>query len=259
VGGEKQEAAVQAKISHEKGGTMYGWRGKIGLLVPSTNIPAEMDAHRLVPEGVSVTAGRVRFAGEVTVDTVRTHLGYLDEAADLLATAGVDVMVYGMTGGSLVKGPADDKALAEALQKRIGIPFITASTAMVEAFHSLGVRRVVCLAPYPGDFNTLLAQYFAAHDIQTVEIKTMNLKDVHQILRVTPYTQYEAVKTCHLAAADGVFLSATGWSTIDAIRLIEQDLGKPVVTAIQGGIWAALKQLGVRGRVPGFGRLLEEL
>ena len=43
---------------------MYGWRGKIGLLVPSTNIPAEMDAHRLVPEGVTVTTGRVRFAGE---------------------------------------------------------------------------------------------------------------------------------------------------------------------------------------------------
>jgi maleate cis-trans isomerase len=48
---------------------MYGWRGKIGLLVPSTNIPAEMDAHRLVPEGVSVTTGRVRFAGEVIVET----------------------------------------------------------------------------------------------------------------------------------------------------------------------------------------------
>jgi maleate isomerase len=250
---------VQAKIGREKGGAMYGWRGKIGLLVPSTNIPAEMDAHRLVPQGVSVTTGRVRFVGEVTVETVRTHLGYLDEAADLLATAGVDVMVYGMTGGSIVKGPAGDKELAKALQTRTGIPFITASAAMVEAFHVLGVRRVVCVAPYPGELNTLLAQYFEAHAIQTVEIKTMSLKDVRQILRVTPDMQYEVVKACQLAAADGVFLSATGWSTIDAIHLIEQDLGKPVVTAIQGGIWAALKQLGVRGGVHGFGRLLEEL
>jgi maleate isomerase len=238
---------------------MYGWRGKIGLLVPSTNIPAEMDAHRLVPEGVSVTTGRVRFVGEVTVETVRAHLDYLEEAADLLATAGVDVMVYGMTGGSIVKGPAGDKELAEALHKRTGIPFISASMAMVEAFRTLGVRRVVCVAPYPGELNTLLAQYFAAYDIQPVEIKTLNLKDVHQILNVTPYMQYEAVKGCDRAAAAGVFLSATGWSTIDAIRLVEQDLGKPVVTAIQGGIWAALRQLGVRQGVPGFGRLLEQL
>ena len=238
---------------------MYGWRGKIGLLVPSTNIPAEMDAHRLVPEGVTVTTGRVRFAGEVTVETVRAHLDYLEDAADLLATAGVDVMVYGMTGGSIVKGPAGDRELAETLHKRTGIPFISASTAMVEAFRTLGVRRVVCVAPYPGEFNTLLAQYFAAHDIQTVEIKTMHLQDVRQILRVTPYMQYEAVKECHLATADGVFLSATGWSTIDAIHHIEQDLGRPVVTAIQGGIWAALKQLGVRKGMSGFGRLLEQL
>jgi maleate isomerase len=238
---------------------MYGWRGKIGLLVPSTNIPAEMDAHRLVPEGVTVTTCRVRFAGEVTVETVRAHLDYLEDAADLLATAGVDVMVYGMTGGSIVKGPMGDQELAETIQKRTGIPFISASTATVDAFRTLGVRRVVCIAPYPGEFNTLLAQYFAAHDIETVEIKTMNLKDVGQILRVTPYMQYEAVKRCNLATAEGIFLSATGWSTIDAIHLVEQDLGKPVVTAIQGGIWAALKQLGVREVVPKFGRLLEQL
>jgi maleate isomerase len=238
---------------------MYGWRGKIGLLVPSTNIPAEMDAHRLAPEGVSVTTGRVRFAGEVTVATVRAHLDYLEEAVDLLATAGVDVMVYGMTGGSIVKGPVGDRQLAEALHKRTGIPFISASMAMVDAFHSLGVRRVVCVAPYPGEFNSLLGQYLMAHDIQTVEIKTMHLLDVRQILRVTPYMQYEAVKECNLDAAEGIFLSATGWSTIDAIRLIERALGMPVVTAIQGGIWAALKQLGVHESVQGFGRLLEQL
>lgn len=238
---------------------MYGWRGKIGVLVPSTNIPAEMDAHRLLPEGVSVTTGRVRFQGEVTVETVRRHLGYLDEAADLLATAGVDVMAYGMTGGSIVKGPAGDQELAGAILKRTGIPFITASAAMVEAFHALGVRRVVCVAPYPGEFNTLLAGYFEAHDIHTVEIKTMNLKDVRQILRVTPQMQYEAAKECNLAAADGVFISATGWSTIDVIRLIEEDLGKPTVSAMQGVIWAALKRLGVRAPVRGFGRLLEAL
>jgi maleate isomerase len=238
---------------------MYGWRGKIGLLVPSTNIPGEMDAHRLVPEGVSVTTGRVPFGGAVTVDTVRTQVDYLDQAADLVAGAGVDVTVYGMTGVSIAIGPEGDKALVAAQQKRHGIPFVTASAAMVEAFHALGVRRIVCVAPYSGDFQSLLSQYFAAHGIQTVENKTLNLKDVQEILRVTPYMQYEAVKTCNLAAADGVFISATGWSTIDAIRLIEQDLGKPVVTAIQGGIWAALKHLGVRGGVPGFGRLLEQL
>ena len=168
-------------------------------------------------------------------------------------------MVYGMTGGSIVKGPAGDRELAEALHARAGIPFISAAMAMVEAFRSLGVRRVVGVAPYPGEFNTLLAQYFAAHDIQTVEIKTMHLKDVRRILRVTPHMQHDAVKDCDVASADGVFLSATGWSTIDAIPLVEQDLGKPVVTAIQGGIWAALKHLGVRGGVPGFGRLLEQL
>ena len=90
----------------EKEERMYGWRGKIGLLVPSTNIPAEMDAHRLVPEGVAVTTRRVRFAGEVTVETVRAHLDYVEDAADLLASAGVDVMVYGIVSSRGRRGIA---------------------------------------------------------------------------------------------------------------------------------------------------------
>ena len=38
---------------------MYGWRGRIGLLVPAANTVVEPETARMVPEGVGVYATRL--------------------------------------------------------------------------------------------------------------------------------------------------------------------------------------------------------
>ena len=44
---------------------------------------------------------------------------------------------------------------------------------------------------------------------------------------------------------------------LDVAAQLEEDLGVPVVTANQAAFWAALRRLGLRDKVVGFGRLLE--
>jgi maleate isomerase len=38
---------------------MYGWRARIGLLIPSPNTTMEPEFNQVVPEGVSVHAERM--------------------------------------------------------------------------------------------------------------------------------------------------------------------------------------------------------
>jgi len=38
---------------------MYGWRGRLGLIVPSSNTTMEMELHDYLPEGVSLHTARV--------------------------------------------------------------------------------------------------------------------------------------------------------------------------------------------------------
>ena len=47
---------------------MYGWRGRIGLLVPSTNFAVEPEFNRAVPEGVSIHAARCVLNENVETD-----------------------------------------------------------------------------------------------------------------------------------------------------------------------------------------------
>ena len=45
-------------------------------------------------------------------------------------------------------------------------------------------------------------------------------------------------------------------STLAIIQVLEDDLGKPVISAASAMMWAALRAAGVNGQRPGYGRLL---
>jgi maleate isomerase len=46
--------------------------------------------------------------------------------------------------------------------------------------------------------------------------------------------------------------------TIATLATLEQDLGKPVISAASAMMWQALQLAGVRDGVPGYGRLLAQ-
>ena len=50
---------------------MYGWRGRIGLLVPSINTTMESEFWRIAPPGVSVHTARISGGREGTPETLR--------------------------------------------------------------------------------------------------------------------------------------------------------------------------------------------
>ena len=59
--------------------------------------------------------------------------------------------------------------------------------------------------------------------------------------------------------ADGILICSGALRTFEVIDLLERDLGLPVVTSNQAGLWAGLRLGKVREPVHGFGRLLETL
>lgn len=77
---------------------MYGWRSRLGLVVPSSNTTNEPEFYEHLPEGVSLHTARMRLenanaqAPEGMADKVERY-------TDLLTTADVDVVAYGVRPG----------------------------------------------------------------------------------------------------------------------------------------------------------------
>jgi maleate cis-trans isomerase len=84
--------------------------------------------------------------------------------------------------------------------------------------------------------------------------------DGHAFAGVTPERWLELAREHDRADADGIFLSCTNTTQIEAIEDIELALGKPVVNSNQAVLWGCLKRLGSRfdavPPTPRLGRLM---
>ena len=54
-----------------------------------------------------------------------------------------------------------------------------------------------------------------------------------------------------------MFISCTGLHVDGLIEPLEHELGKPVLTSNQCGLWGSLRALGIPDQLPGLGTLFQ--
>jgi len=75
---------------------------------------------------------------------------------------------------------------------------------------------------------------------------------------VNPAERYEWVHKQAPSNMDGVFIAGNGWSTIGVIAPLEEDLGRPVLSANQASLWYALRHAGVGAQVDDYGQVFKK-
>jgi maleate isomerase len=246
---------------------MYGWRARIGLIVPSTNSTIEVEFHRLVPEGVSVHTARMYLEWAQDEDTHNAHVIMNEDAmraARALATVNPNVIVYGCTGGSFFEGPDYHKALADELFHVSKVRVVTTSTAVLVALNTLGIRKVAVATPYPDALNEAEEEFLVNNGYEVKNLKGLGLLTTgtgmgpRRLGTTYPGDVYRHAIATDVPDSEGIFISCTDFRALDVVDKLEKDTGKPVITSNQVTIWHTLRTLGIRDPIKGFGRLLEQ-
>lgn len=246
---------------------MYGWKGRIGLLIPQRNITMEPECNQIAPEGVSIYATRL-FLKETSPAALMEMEEEIYRAAPLIAGVNPDVVIVACTSGSLIKGFAYDQKLIEKITSITGCPTTTTSTAVIEALKLLKVTGVAVATPYTDEVNQREREFIEAYGIRVTQIKGLGYsKPVteypltskplsgHGLLH--PSVAYKLAKDVDTPDSDGIFISCTGFRTIEIIEALEENTGKPVVTSNQASMAMALRMMNIREKIRGFGSLLE--
>lgn len=231
---------------------MFGWRARIGLIVPSTNTTVEPEFAQLAPEGVACFATRVP-ARETTdaddkVAAILDMHGRIEEAAAELADLGPDAIAYACTSGSFLKGVQSDAELCSSLSSTHGVPMITTSAALLDALEALGRRRVAVVTPYITQVSTGVQRYLGESGYDVVAAHDLELLSNLDKGRLGPEASYRAARAVADADADVVVISCTNWRTAEAVSALEEDLGVPVVSSNLATMWAVLRAAGVQTR-----------
>ncbi|AIF69391.1 maleate cis-trans isomerase [Palaeococcus pacificus DY20341] len=236
---------------------MYGWRGRIGLIVPSSNTTMEMELYSALPEGVSLHVARMPLK-EVTEEELLKMSALAVDSAKLLKDANVDLILYGCTSGSFIGGKDFESELEEKIESEVNVPVVTTSAAVLEALSALDAQRVIVLTPYTDEINEREREFLEANDFEVLDIRGMGITDNTKIGKMEPYEAYRLAKAMFMDEADALFISCTNFRTFEIIEALEEDLGIPVVTSNQASLWLALRELEVRESIPWLGELLRE-
>lgn len=239
---------------------MYGWRGRIGLIMASTNGVTEGEAPKVMPEGVCAYYTRISYKGEGDeADDIRLRKE-LESAVALLSgpSSNLGVNVVGLMHGSASADPRKgfDLELSERMHKVAGVPCTTQSSAVVEALRKLGVKKVATGIPL-GQMSTLLRMkaFLEANGFEVKKHASLGFMDHHLVCGQPPETAYRFMKGLDSDEVDAIVMNNANLRTIEVIEPLEKDIGKPVVTGNQALLWSCIRKLGIDDQVPGFGKL----
>jgi maleate isomerase len=244
---------------------MFGWRARIGLLVPPGNPTVEPEFYMMAPEGVTVHCARLQGFQSLSTPGApagmeKRTLAYLEELpgpAKALGSVHPSVVILAHTASSYATGFANEPQLIERLSSLTGTTALTAARAVLAALQHLDVKKLALGTPYPEAISAMGKAYWEAAGFDIVGYQ--RLAGVQNIYAESEQRAYQLARQAYAPEADAVFLSGTGLPTVGVLEMLEQDLRKPVISSNQASLWQALRLAGVRQAIAGFGQLLRAI
>ncbi len=253
----------------------WGWRARIGLFIVGNEVVPEAEWGAMAPHGVSIHAARVTAKSPwATWKTDRNSVDLSDDlarGARQFAGMRLAAAVLGHTSSSVMGGKGWDDVTAKALALVIGGDALVTTNGLdtMAALRASQVKRPFLVLPaWYGDSAVKAAvDYYTDHGFTPAGALRM---DPGRTWRDLPpgdlYTHfmhveqeieplYAQIRAACPADADGVLICGTGFRCVGILETLEQDLGRPVISANQASLWHCLRRSGVREAVSGYGNL----
>ena len=234
-------------------------KARVGLIIPSVNTFSEPQFNHFAPEGLGIHIARARVAGEWKrpLPEMKDDIA---SAAKLLSDMHPDVIVFHCTDTSMTQGPQGEGKILDIVKDATGIDAMATSRLVLDALQTLGMKKVVLLTPYKS--NKAVIDYLTAAGVTVVHDVALGLV-AKEFGRITPADWTKLAQDNDRPEADGIFLSCTNTTQIEAIADIEQKLGKPVVNSNQAVLWGCMRRLRDKVKpaapMPSLGQLMQSL
>jgi maleate isomerase len=166
----------------------------------------------------------------------------VEAATRTLVTIEPEVVVFGCTAGSFVRGLAWEPVIRQSMLAAGAKRALTTSGAVVDALRALGVRRIAVGTPYHPSRSERLGRFLteAGFDVASLVSHTEERLDLVADEQVALLTR-EAARP----GVDAIFLSCTALETRALLGPLSAQYGVPVVSAVQATMWSALGSLGL--------------
>lgn len=240
-----------------------GYRGRIAIVVPSTNTSCQPECEALRPAGVTNHTGRISIK-ERPLTTEQAFLEHVQAMRDGMRTAIDQVVtcqpthvIMGVALEAFWGGVAAAAELQAELTTRAGIGVSMGSTATVAALAKFGARRIAVLTPHQPRGDEQVRHYFEEAGFTIPRLIGLKCPSPVQIAHTPQSVIVETLRALDGDDVDAIVQVGTNLAAISVCAEAERWLHKPVLAINAVTYWDALRRSGVDDRVTGFGSVLE--
>jgi maleate isomerase len=217
----------------------------IGFVLPFDSA-LDREYWRYLPEEVDLYLARTpHVSGPLGVDLIAAVSDpdrVLPVAKDMAEALDPDIVVYACTSGSFLRGLEACARLRTDMEAAGCRQAGSTSEFLLDALAHLGAHTVAVATPYDDEMTGLLVKFLGEAGHDTVSVANLGMTGDPKT--VGPDAVLDLALAADSADADLLFLSCTNLRTFEHVTRLEEELGKPVVTANQVSVWGALRRIG---------------
>jgi maleate isomerase len=212
----------------------------------------------MAPDGVSLHTSRIFFRDLATFADPPGP----ENATELLARLPLQAIIYAWTVGGYLLGTTGEAELVRRVGGHSrGIPVLMSAPAATAGFRALEAERIALIhGPFfTDDFDRKGVAYFqergfdvvhVSHLLPPVQVPHPNTGSVAR-----PAEIYDWARSHVPSSAQAVFIGGNAVRASGVIAALEEDLGRPILTASQVSLWYALRVADAGVRVDNYGQL----
>jgi len=231
----------------------------LGMIFPPAGYPVPPEARMLYPSGVGFLAEGVGLERMTPAEYDRVF-GRIVPVAEKMVKQGANAISVMGTSLTFYKGAAYNQQLIDTIKKATGLPATTMSTGIVEGLRGVGARRIAVATAYNDVVNQRLRVFLEESGFEVLKVKGLGIERFEDSPPVTQdgLLQFSAEVWESAREADSLLISCGALKTLELLVPLEKRCQAPVVSSTPHALRAGVRLLGLSGRAPGFGSLLEK-
>jgi maleate isomerase len=243
-----------------------GKRGRIGVIIPSTNIGVEYDCQRIIPEGVTWHFARF-FVSQPDLSSDDMFLAFIEAIRETIPHAMRDIMtcepsyiMMGMSAETFWGGLEGNVEFEARLRDVIGpdIGLTSGAAALTAALDAFGAKKVAAITPYQPVGDVQVRWFLEESGYEVSRVVGLKCDSATSIAHTPPHEVIDTIlRQLDGADVDAIVQAGTNLSGIDIFPTLEKQLNKPVIPINVATIWHALRAQGINDTFHGRGWLLE--
>lgn len=228
----------------------YAPAGLLGVLTPQANTTVEPEMAILMPRGTAWINGRLMSEKPTIAGRLRDYFANFEQSTRQFANAPVGAIAFACTGASYLVGATAEDAELSRLSERLGVPVITAASAVVDALHVLGARRIGLVSPYDDELNRASTIYWQERGfVIAAKAGAFNSGDsFHPIYSLPSGAAQAALDSMSDKDVDAIVMLGTGMPTLAPIARAAGATTAPVMSCMLCLAWRSVCHL--QGRQP---------